>query len=459
MDLSLFARMVIRRGWVVVAAALVGGVLGLGLAATRTPIYGAVTRVKVQPARPVDLGQTQAIREIMASYMRDIRTYDMASAVRQRLCGSSGALEQRLCAELDPAALRGMIEVSADANVFEIRIKARSPDAATAVKVSEQTAAAFVDRREKADLELDLSDRVLVAVREAPQPGLDSPRRKLYLAAGAVLGALAGGLAVLVLEYLERAVILDAADARRALGVPVVARVPARGGAVHRRRGERTGELCRQAARAARFCLPVVLLAAAGAGLALAFSRLEPTTYVARTRIAVEPARGSDWGQSLAIREITRGLAEDIRTSGMAQQVNDRLQLDLPAASLLEKVHVAPDVDVYEITVEAFDSDPNVAAALSQGWAALFVEQRGVANLQLDQGDRILTRLRDRTETELWSPKTGTNVLAGLLIGAMVGAGLLYVLQLLRHDVVAGVDDASASLRASVLGVVPPAGG
>jgi len=459
MDLTLFASMLLRRGWIVALFLLLGGAAGLALAQARTPLYGATTRVKVQPARPADLGQTQAIREIMRSYMRDIRTVDMAAAVRQRLCGDADPLAQRLCRELDAGALRAMIEVGADENVFEVRIKARAPDPAAAVKVSEQTAHAFLDQREKANRQLDLRDRILVEIREAPQPRQDVPRRKLYVAAAALLGAAAGGALVLLLQFLERSVVLEAADARRLMGAPVLARVPPA-----RRRTSRPGRvavaaLTRQTGRAARLLAPVALLAALGAFLGLGLSRAQTVSHVARARIAVEPARGSDWGQSLAIREITRGFSEDIHTAGMAAEVNERLQLDLPSAVLLEKVRVAPEVEVYEITVEAFDTDPEVAAEIAETWASLFVERRRIANLELDQSDRILTRLRDRTEVELWSPKVGVNVLAGLLVGAMVGAGAVHALHVVRSRVIRDPDDAGHATRAPVLAAVPPRGG
>jgi capsular polysaccharide biosynthesis protein len=457
-NLAIVGRLAARRGWLVVVGLLLGAAAGLGLAAVATPTYGAVTRVKVQPARPADLGQTQAIREIMRSYMRDIRTYDMAAAVRQRLCESADEGARAMCDTLDDGAIRGMIEVSADENVFEIRVKARSADPATAVKVSEQTAHAFVDRRDKANRELDLRERILVEVREGPQPNLDSPRRKLYAAAMAAVGAALGALVALLLEYAERSSIVDGRDAARVAGAPVLGRVPGRGRG--RRAGRRLSDMARGAtswlARAAPHAVPVVLFSVLGAAVGLAFSRIQPTEYVARTRIAVEPALGSDWGQSLAIREITRGFGEDIRTREMAGMVNERLQLDLPIGALLDKVHVAPEVDVYEIVVEAFDPSADVASVISEGWARLFVERRSAANLALDQRDRILTRLRDRTEVEVWAPKTMTNVLAGAMVGAIAGAASAYALARLRSSFVRSTDQAAVVTRSTVLATIPP---
>jgi capsular polysaccharide biosynthesis protein len=461
MDLLALSRMILRRGWIVVLLAGFGAVAGLAFAQTRTPVYEAVTAVRLQPARPADLGQTNAIKEAMRSYQRDIKTYDLADAVLARLCGDEDEVSQRLCRERDAGSIRGMIHVGIDPNVFEIQVKARAEDPAEAVKVSEQTAHAFVDRRETANLQLDLRDRVLAGIRDEPQPALHSPRRKLLVAAGAALGMALGAALVLLLEYLDRAVVRGAADAERLCGAPVVATVPPSAtGSTGRRRAWRTGarDLRSALGHLGRVGLPVLLMALLGAAAAFAFSAVQPKTYVARTRIAVEPALGSDWGQSLAIREITRGFSRDITTRNMAARVSERMQADLPPAALLEQINVAEDVDVYEITIEALDPIAENAAAISRTWAELFVEQRRTANLELDQRDRILTRLRDRTLTEVWAPKTSSNVLAGAVLGALVGAVAVLLLRMARRGTIETAEDARRSARAPLLGTIPPAG-
>jgi capsular polysaccharide biosynthesis protein len=457
MHLPTFASIVLRRGWIAVALTVLLAAAGYALAATRTPVYEAVTPVRLQPARPADLGQTQAIKEIMRSLEQDITTFDMAEAVRVRLCGDNGAVAQRLCQTRDAGALRSMIRVGADTNVFEIQVKARGTDPAEAVKVSEQTAHAFVDQRVKANYQLDLRDRILAAVRDEPRPELASPRKKLIAGGLGALGFVLGALLVLVLEYLERAVVRDAVDAERLLGLSVLAKVPpegrARGGGAI---AQGLRDVIRPLRRGAALALPVLALAALGAGSAYAFSRAQPTVVMARTRIAVEPALGSDWGRSQAIREITRGFSRDIYTRRMAAAVSERLQLDLPPDALLERTNVAEDVDVYEITVEVKDRDPAAADGISRAWAEQFVEERRTANLELEQSDRILVRLRDRTLHEVWSPKTSANVLAGTVLGALVGAAAVYLLFLVGAGVVRGGADAARAAGAPLLGAIPP---
>lgn len=450
--------MIWRRGWIVLVLALLGAGAGYAYAAAQTPTYEAITAVRLQPARPADLGQTNAIKEAMRSYQRDIKTFDLAEAIHVRLCGDESPVAATLCAETDAGSLRGMIHVGMDPNVFEIQVKARSVDPAQAVKVSEQAAHAFVDRRDKANEQLDLRDRILAEVRDEPQPSQYSPRRKLAVAGGAALGALLGGLIVLLLEYLERAVVRDSRDAEAVSGAAVLASVPPTVGGSHRRSALRVGaeEVAGPARRYAKLALPVVLLALLGAAAAYAFSQVQPPVYVARTRIAVEPALGSDWGQSLAIREITRGFSRDIATRRMASRVSERLQADLPPDALLEKINVAEDVDVYEITIEALDPIAAHAEEISRGWAELFVEELRIANLERDQRDRILTRLRDRTLVELWAPKARANVLAGAVLGAIVGAAAAFLLHYVRSGLVQSPADASRYAGATVLGAIPP---
>ena len=142
----------------------------------------------------------------------------------------------------------------------------------------------------------------------------------------------------------------------------------------------------------------------------------------------------------------------------MASQVSERLQADLPPQALLKKLSVAEDVDVYEITIEVLDPIAENAAAISKTWAETFVEQRRTANLELDQRDRILTRLRDRTVTEVWSPKTGSNVLAGAVLGALIGAVAVLFVRSLRRGVISSPEEARDCSRAALLGTIPPAG-
>ncbi len=456
MNLYLLTDLLRRRGWLFVLLAMAGMTTGLVIALAQTPVYEAETRVAVRPRRPADLGQTQAIKESMRSYMQDISTLDMAHAVDARLsadaqCGGYDVDPGRLLYE--------MLRVGSDENVYEIQVKARSTDPAEATCVSSAWAQEFVERREKINLQLDPLDRIVTEPRDETTLERIRPRRRLLVLAGAVAGLIAAGGLILVLEYFESAFVRSRDEAAFAGEAPVLGAVAtaecADGGgslvAV-------TKDIARDLRRALVASWPVFVLAILGGLAALVFSFVRPTEYRARTRIAVEPARSSDWGQTQAIREIMRGFSEDIATRRMAAEVNSRQQLDLPPEALLAKLSVAPNESIYEIYVDVRDRDEDASREVSRAWAQVFVEERERANLELDQPDRILTRLRDHTVAELWAPKIVPNLLAGLVLGALVGAAALLGLHLLGSGTLRTPEEAARAAGCAVLSAIPSAG-
>jgi capsular polysaccharide biosynthesis protein len=416
-DLAVFMRFLARRAWLVVVLAALGAALGLAWGAAQPRVYEGVTRVKVFPMRSADLGQTQALQAMIRSYVLDVPTVEMAQAVAAQM---GIPLAQAL-------RLRTTIDASADPNLYEIQVKARSRDPAEAERLSDQWARAFIAQRTAASRKLDPSDRIVATLRDNASHTLYAPRRKLLLSVGLILGALVGLGLALAAEYFSQAVVRDAGAASDLAGVPLVADLPWPAGRPPAGRGQVVREAGRTARGLARAAWPVAVLALLGAAVALAVSLLMTPEYRARTRIAVEPSRGSDWGQTQSIQETMRGYSADIATRRMAEQVSAALQLDLPADMVLGWATVAPEAGAYEIYLDVRHPDPDVARQVSETWARTFIQERELANLDLDQRDRTLVRVRDETTVELWAPKKAVNLLAGLVLGALVGLGLVYV--------------------------------
>lgn len=501
MDLTVLANFLVRRTWLAILLGALGALAGLALAVWQAPVYEATTRLAVEPARPADLGQTQAIRNIMQSFAEDIKTSDTAADAARRL----GADWLKVHG-LDAGAIPGMLYTDTDANVYEIRIQARAGDPNVAAQVSTQVAIAFQTAREKANLQLDRDDRIHVTVRETPVPTLYSPRKRVFIPVGAVLGLMIGVALMFLTEYLESAVVRSAAEAERVAGAVVVGTVPAgigssgqgtrlseRGtGSSSADMGPRTGstgvggvggirgvggagrnfglagsgvrhglaDAGHAAGRLARAAWPVVLMAVLGGVSAFAFSKSRPTVWIAHTRIALEAALGSDWGRTQAIPEVMRSYSEQMRTTTYAEAVNNQLQLDRPIADLLDprKLNIASKDDLYEIVVDFRDPDRDQAEAISRAWAQTFVQQRTADNLALDQRDRILARLRSATASEVWAPKPLVNALAGAVLGALIGAVGVFCLALLRGRFILNAADAQNAAGRPTLGAIPAIG-
>ena len=460
-DLSAFARMLLARGWIPLVLGMLGAAGALAVSLIQTPMYEGLTRIRLELSRPSDFAQTQATKELLASNVEDLRTHDMASATTARLgddwLAAHGLDETTLSQMLD----RGWIGASADTNIYELQVKARHVDPAVAEAISLQWAETYVDRRRKANLQLQLEERVQPVIRDDTSHQQVAPRRKLLGALGLALGLFLGTVLMLLLEFLEQAVLHSRLETERAMGLSVLGQVPPRSLRPRRRAFlDPLAELRPALIRLGRAMVLPLSLALLGAAAAYGFSQLQTPLYRARARVALEPAVGSNWGNAMAVRETMRGFKEDIRTYRMAREVNEQLQLDLREADLLDahRLNVAEDTALFELRIDVFHPDPEMARAIARTWAGEFIAQHRVADLVRDQRDRTVVRLRDSAiPATLWSPQPLVNALAGAALGLIVGLAALRLRKLLKGGLVLRMTDATDALGAPVLGNIPPA--
>ena len=108
------------------------------------------------------------------------------------------------------------------------------------------------------------------------------------------------------------------------------------------------------------------------------------------------------------------------------------------------------------ITIEARHPMTITVAKMAQTLAETFVSSHNQENLQIDQRDRILiTILRNATSPDIFSPKTSVNVLAGGVMGLLLGLIIAFVLEWLESDVVRTAEDVERFIGVTVLGAIP----
>lgn len=200
----------------------------------------------------------------------------------------------------------------------------------------------------------------------------------------------------------------------------------------------------------------VVLLALVGALGALGFSRLQTPIYRSTITLSAVPTRPSDYGQTLAIKNLLRLYSQQLQTKAIAQQVIDQLQLDIPVAKFLGGVNVSASEADYTMQVEVKDPSEVMVPKIVQTLADTFVIQHQQENLQIDQRDRILVNILDNASPpEKFSPKTTINALAGGILGALVGAFVIFLLEYIQSAYVRNAEDAERFLGLTVLGAIP----
>ena len=201
----------------------------------------------------------------------------------------------------------------------------------------------------------------------------------------------------------------------------------------------------------------IILVAIIAAASAYGFSKMQTPIYSASTRLWVQPAR-ADWGLSSTLKDLLRGYVEAIKTHRVAQEVIDRGQLDMQTSDLLSKVFLNPDASNFTIQVEARDTNPEVAYAIVDTVATVFIEDRNEWNQQQDRRDQIDVTMLDSVYSlgyQQFRPNTRINTLAGGLFGLMVGVLVIFFLEWLTHDIIRSSEDAERALDVLILGQIP----
>ncbi|MCX7707448.1 MAG: Wzz/FepE/Etk N-terminal domain-containing protein [Anaerolineae bacterium] len=216
MELRAYLDILRRRGWIILATALLATVLAVGLSVVQTKIYRATARISAVPARP-DWGLGNSAKDLLRNFVNNINTHDMANRVIS---------EARL--DMSSYDLLAKITVSPEPENFIIRIDARDRDPEVAKKIAKTMADLFVDDRVAYYETQDKRDRIEVklvdSVIDAP---LYRPNWRMNAVAGFALGALIGALIVLALEWMAADILANKEHVERTLGLTVLGTIPA----------------------------------------------------------------------------------------------------------------------------------------------------------------------------------------------------------------------------------------
>ena len=204
-----------KRGWIILLVAVVAAVAALGVSKIMPEIYRASIQLSVNPAR-ADWGLSQATKDLLRNYVLNITSHTMTQKAIDR-------------AQLDMSTYDFLanLDVSADSSNMSITIQAESRDPEEARQMAQTLADVFVEERRQWNSEQDKSDRIDVGkvddIRDVP---LASPKVKFNVLAGAVFGAIIGGVIVFFLEWLQSDVLRTVGDVEKVVGISVLGTVP-----------------------------------------------------------------------------------------------------------------------------------------------------------------------------------------------------------------------------------------
>lgn len=214
MNLAYYARILIRRGWILLLAMAITAGAAFALSKAQTPVYRATQRVLLQPARN-DYGLTETLRILLRSYVVYLNTDTQAAAVIVRLQ-----------LDMTPSDLRSYTTISSDPTQLVVQIDVDMQDGPLAARIATELGRLLVDYRTEDNRDLQREDRIDALLIDTATYGLHSPKTKINVLAGAVLGLLLGGVVVFALEYLESNILRSRDDVQNFLALPLLAAIP-----------------------------------------------------------------------------------------------------------------------------------------------------------------------------------------------------------------------------------------
>lgn len=216
MEFREYWNIAVKRGWIIILVAVVAAVAALGVSMLMPETYRATIQLSANPAR-ADWGLNQATQDLLRNYVLNIKTHNMTQQAIDR-------------AQLDMSTYDFLadLDVSADSSNMSITIQAESHDQQEAGLMAQTLADVFVEERRQWNAEQDKRDRIYVEkvddIRDVP---LASPKKFFNMAAGAVFGAIVGGVIVFFLEWLQSDILRTVADVEKVVGAPALGAIPA----------------------------------------------------------------------------------------------------------------------------------------------------------------------------------------------------------------------------------------
>lgn len=199
----------------------------------------------------------------------------------------------------------------------------------------------------------------------------------------------------------------------------------------------------------------ILLLAVITAGSAYVFSKLQRPIYRSTIYLNAIPAR-LDWGVQQTIKNQLRNYGGQITSDTTLQRVNNELQLDMPPDMMRAKLTVDPIESDLLLQIAVDDYDPRIAKMIADKTADIFVGDITRQMQDQDRSDRVNVSVRDYArEGALFKPKTKINVLAGGVLGVLLGTLIIFFLEWLEADVIRSEEDVERYLGVAVLGAIP----
>lgn len=215
MQLTDYARIVLRRWWIIALMVIVTAGSAFFISSQQTPLYRSTQIILFQPSR-ADFGLTEASRSLLASAVVYLDSSRIAAQVIEEL--ELPMTPEQLIDNVTFAPDNLSLTVQIDVDTTEPELFGEP--------IAEAWGEVMVDFRNQQNQLSANEDNVRALLPDDPQSEQIAPNLVINVGAGVILGLLLGLVIVLALEFLESSIIRRRDDLERALTLPVLATIP-----------------------------------------------------------------------------------------------------------------------------------------------------------------------------------------------------------------------------------------
>jgi protein tyrosine kinase modulator len=198
----------------------------------------------------------------------------------------------------------------------------------------------------------------------------------------------------------------------------------------------------------------IILLAVIAGGGAYLMSKGQQPIYRSIQKVLIQPTR-LDLSLTTSSRDLLNSLREYLDSTFIAQKVIDNLQLDMKPDQLKNAVEIAAVPISLSIEIGVKLPDGDLANRVAKAWGEQLVQYRDQENQKNTRQDQVIALLQDKPTYELYEPKPAIYAAAGGILGLLLGAILVFVLEYLESSVVRRREDLERVLEMPVLATIP----
>ncbi len=215
MKIQDYIKVLRKRGWIILMAAVMTAVSAFAFSLVQIPIYRSSVEVAIELARP-DLSLTHSTKEMLRTYAYSMWSKQNAQEVINRLS-----------LYMSPQELKNDVTIAADNSLMIIKFQVDNTDGDLANDIANAWADIFVESREAHNARQNKEERVYAQIIDrATQYRQLRPNTKINVVVGGILGLIIGAAIVFALEWMEAGIIRQAKELEQDAGLTVLGVIP-----------------------------------------------------------------------------------------------------------------------------------------------------------------------------------------------------------------------------------------